>query len=546
MTVRESAVGFAAVFAATALCAGVATTDLWPPDETRYAEISRQMTADRSWVLPRLNGTPFIEEPSLFYWLQAASFRVFGGPTASAARVPAVLGALAGVAVTAAFAAEVGVRPAIAVGVLATSPEYWWMARSATPDTSMAAASAAALLLFLMAWRTGRSAPLVGAAFAAAVAFWLKSLLPVGLAACVAIAFVARAGRGKLRAGPLGVAALVVAVLLGAWVVVLVAETGREGAYFFLVTNHLGRLRGEIKEGHIRPVLYYAWNLPVDLLPWSLLLPALAARAWRDRADLRSSIPTLWVATMVAVLTLSSSKRAHYLLPAYPAFAVAIAAWWQRTAGAWTARVTRWAFSAVIIGSPAIVFLVTAGHFEKLVGQPAGSVWELVRVAAASITPSPTAAIAAALCAVPVAAYVSTVRRRDGTSAVAAATLALAIVHLVTVWVVLPRFDAVVSPRPLGERLAAAGARGAELAAFGFPSPEQLSGLMFYARRRIPLVSLDEAKDLLARRACLVVAKHRRAKLGVLPDRVSVWRGEGRGPDVDVVATEGAGCVDQF
>src|SRR5262249_39046156 len=160
--------------------------------------------------------------------------------------------------------------------------------------------------------------------------------------ACAAAAFVACAGRGSLRAKPLAVAALVLSALIAAWAFVLVAETGRAGAYFFFVTNHFGRFRGDVEQGHMRPIFYYAWNIVLDLFPWSLLLPALVVQAWRGRGDLRSVTPTLCAAAMIALLTLSSSKRAHYLLPAYPALAVAVAAWWARTAGASTARLTRW------------------------------------------------------------------------------------------------------------------------------------------------------------------------------------------------------------
>src|SRR2546426_7067284 len=89
----------AAALATAALAVGIGRTDLWPPDETRVAEISREMRAERSWLVPQLNGTPFLEEPPLFYWFQAGAYRLAGGappPPAGGAPTPGAGGGGAG------------------------------------------------------------------------------------------------------------------------------------------------------------------------------------------------------------------------------------------------------------------------------------------------------------------------------------------------------------------------------------------------------------------------------------------------------------------
>src|SRR3989449_11452643 len=119
----------AAALATAALAVGIGRTDLWPPDETRVAEISREMRVERSWLVPRLNGTPFLEEPPLFYWFQAGAYRLAGGPPAAPARWPATGGAGLG-GVGAMFLAPAGgARAGVAARIPPPGAAYRGVAR---------------------------------------------------------------------------------------------------------------------------------------------------------------------------------------------------------------------------------------------------------------------------------------------------------------------------------------------------------------------------------------------------------------------------------
>ena len=70
---------------------GIFDHDLWTPDEPRVAEIGREFLGDgASLAVPRLGGEPFLEKPPLYFWCVALSYKIFGGPSASAARIPSV------------------------------------------------------------------------------------------------------------------------------------------------------------------------------------------------------------------------------------------------------------------------------------------------------------------------------------------------------------------------------------------------------------------------------------------------------------------------
>jgi 4-amino-4-deoxy-L-arabinose transferase-like glycosyltransferase len=523
-----------------ALGSGIGRTDFVPPDEARVSEISREMTLASSWELPVLNGEPFLEEPPLFYWMQAIVFRVAGDASTALARVPAVAGAVAGAIATAGLARGLGADPLLATVVLATAPEFWWMARNATPDTTAAAATTVALTLFFLAWRSGSRMYAAASVLALGLAFWSKSFLPVGLAGVAAGTFLLWSGRGRLSWWTLGLMVAGVAATALLWIGVMAHALGHEAVEFFVVKNHLGRLAGGPAQGHVRPFYYYLPNLLLGLFPWSLALPAAALAAWRERSMPERRFAFVWALSMTVLLSASATKRAHYILAAYPGFAVLAAGWLpQALEGRLDRMSRRLMVLATVVVPPVLALLLLGMDISQLMGVPdnerAGVLW---RGLLASLAHRPSVwGGAAALATIGLALVLA---ERTGRWMVTAAVIAVQLIatHLLLSLVILPRFDPYTSARAWGTRLGRIQAGGTPVVAFGFRSSEALTPFMFYARQRF--LAFDDVAALAARvqavPACVFVQTKDQARLAAaLPGRVA---DRGKVGDMDILLVE--------
>lgn len=63
---------------------------LFEPDEGRYAQIPREMLTAREWIVPTLQGEPYLDKPPLFYWFVMMSYAVFGYSDGAARLIPAL------------------------------------------------------------------------------------------------------------------------------------------------------------------------------------------------------------------------------------------------------------------------------------------------------------------------------------------------------------------------------------------------------------------------------------------------------------------------
>ena len=64
------------------------------PDEAHYAQLTREMLRAGNWMIPLLDGLPYIDKPVLFHWLQGLAIAILG-ETETAMRLPSAIAAIA-------------------------------------------------------------------------------------------------------------------------------------------------------------------------------------------------------------------------------------------------------------------------------------------------------------------------------------------------------------------------------------------------------------------------------------------------------------------
>jgi len=300
------------------------------PSEARYGLIAREMLTGGDWVQPHLNGVRYYEKPPLLYWSLAASYRLFGQSEA-VARLPSAAAYVATVAVTFFLAGELlGASAApLAALVFATSAGPFLFGRFLNIDTLFVFWLTVSLLGLVLTAR-GRRGPLGpllfwGGLSLAGLTKGLAGLVfPLGTAATYALFADARRLGRDLRPRLGGV---IVALVLVPWHLIL-AVRDPDFVRFYLLNEHVLRFFNAREPIDYTPMSIGGFWLATALwfLPWSLFLPP--ALASPDvRKDL--ALPLVWSAWVLVFFTASAARLERYALPAFPALAVVVAAYWR-------------------------------------------------------------------------------------------------------------------------------------------------------------------------------------------------------------------------
>lgn len=311
---------------------GIGMYDLWPPDEPRYAQVAREMRDRGDFLTPYVNGRPYYEKPPLLFWAIAGCSAPWDDVTEQSARLPSVLSGIATVLLTYLLAVRLfDPRTGLwAVLILMTGARFWWQARTGQIDMLLTACVMAAFY-GLWRWEEDRRGGWLVLSYAATAAgVYAKGPVALVFPLLLIAAFYWRNRPARRRVHwLLGATCALLAVAV--WYIparMLAAETAEQavasGMGGNLFRNIIGRLFLGVSKA--QPPWYYATTIPVDLLPWTLLLPWALPWIWRRRAS-EKALWFLWCATVPALVffSISVGKRAVYILPLFPILAILLA-----------------------------------------------------------------------------------------------------------------------------------------------------------------------------------------------------------------------------
>ncbi len=298
---------------------------LFEPDESRYVQIALEMVQSQDYLVPRLQGEPYLDKPPLLYWATAGSFLLFGVSESSARLVPACSATWTVLAVFLLGGRLLGARRAwLAALLLLLSIGFVLAGRYVLMDGLLTCCTTTSFLASFLAIRghSLRWTWWIVAAFSTGLGLLTKGPVAVALVVppLAALGWL-NPSLARIRAAHWLAFGAVAFGLTLPWFLAM-ARVEPAFAQYFLWKHHVMRFVDAFD--HQQPFWYYLPVLLVGLFPCSLLTaPALALLVSRRESVRRSRTPELGLVVLAALWVLlffsfSSCKLPTYVLPAAP------------------------------------------------------------------------------------------------------------------------------------------------------------------------------------------------------------------------------------
>jgi 4-amino-4-deoxy-L-arabinose transferase-like glycosyltransferase len=296
-------------------------------DDCFYAEKAKEILQNHQWWILTFDHSPAFENPPLYMWLTALSYKLFG-ISVYAAKFPSALMGLLNVLLIYSlgrylFNPWVG---RFAAFILATTDPFFKYSRHAMVDVTLTFFIVSALYCLLLALRKNRLY-FIFWGLSIALGVLTKSVLGLFPLLISGLFILATAQWKKIANGHFLAGCLVAAVLGGSWYAVEYASYGHD----FLKT-HFGWLifqRGFQSQGepwyhhlsYLKDLAVFDW----PWLPLQILGLVFMFRDGRWKSD-NVLLILLWIGAVIGVMSCMQTGVLWYIMPSFPALAIA-AAW---------------------------------------------------------------------------------------------------------------------------------------------------------------------------------------------------------------------------
>jgi outer membrane protein assembly factor BamB len=304
---------------------------LWHSDEQTYSQWAYHMVKTGDYLNPWAFGelSFWIVKPPLYMWLMSLSYQAFGVSNITSRLPSAIFGSLSLVLVfflgKKLYNSSVGFLSAIVLGTFAT---FYSFSRHAMTDVTLTFFIIASVYFFVVSEKTektSRYAVLSGVFFGLALMTKQLQALLIPLIIFIYLLFSKRSARFFFKK-QFTVFWATGLLLFSPWLIYMAISYGPLFWQNYFVFGTLTRSMSPI-EGHTGSYLYYFSYLLYNEYLWAILLP-FAAGFCTFRAIFKSSKSDIlivsWMALVLLVFSFAQTKLYWYILPAYPAFALAI------------------------------------------------------------------------------------------------------------------------------------------------------------------------------------------------------------------------------
>jgi 4-amino-4-deoxy-L-arabinose transferase-like glycosyltransferase len=311
---------------------------LMDPDEAHYAQLTREMLRAGNWMMPLLDGMPYIDKPVLFHWLQGLAIAVLG-ETETAMRLPSAIAAVLLFAVTRWMGAQlfddrVAVRAWL---MLATMPLTFLLGSIGVFDMVFTAFLFGAIAFALVAALRNRPRLQYVSYVLLSLAVMTKGPVALVLAGAFFVVglLCGRASRTALLSLRWVTGAVIAIVLSLPWFIWMYYALGWHFVHQYVLAGNLYYVTQpqSFSNRAFNHTLYVS-TFFAGFFPWSLVAVGGAVdaiRRWRAKVTLPPEELLLWawVITVFVFFSIARFKVDRYVYPAAPACCLLAARAWM-------------------------------------------------------------------------------------------------------------------------------------------------------------------------------------------------------------------------